>query len=147
MRRMMTGILILAAVAAVACDPTTDEGILGFGVGGGGGGGGTGGVATHLVFTQQPASTQATAAMASAVIVEALDGVGQIDTTYSDVIALSFSSNPDGAALGGNTSVSAINGVATFSNLTVDKADTGYTLLATSGALTSAVSAKFTITP
>lgn len=148
MRRVMTGILILATVAAAAaCDPTSNDGIFGFGVGDGGGGGTTGGAATHLVFTQQPASTQATAAMSSAVVVQAEDGVGQVDTTFNGVISLELSPNPDSAVLGGNSSVSAINGVATFSNLTVDKADTGYALLATSGALTSAVSAKFTITP
>jgi hypothetical protein len=144
MRRLAIGILLV--VAAAACDPTGDQGIFGFGNGGGGGGSG-GGVATHLVFTVQPQTTQATVAMATPVIVKAEDGVGAVDTSYSDVITLSFSANPDGASLGGNFSVNAINGVATFSNLTVDKADTGYVLLATSGALTSAISSKFTITP
>ncbi|HYK11504.1 MAG TPA: hypothetical protein VEV39_11945 [Gemmatimonadales bacterium] len=148
MRRLAIGLLIVAAVAA--CDPTTDEGILGFGVGGGGGGGdggGTAGVATHLVFTQQPATTQATAAMPSAVVVQAEDGLGQVDTTYSGVVTLMLSSNPDSATLGGNFSVSALNGVATFSNLTIDKADTGYVLSAASGSLTIARSSKFAITP
>ena len=146
MRRAMMGLLVLAAAAA--CDPTTDQGIFGIGTsGGGGGGGGGGGAATHLVFTAQPVNTPATQAMASSVIVQAEDGVGAVDTSYSAVITLSFSANPDGGSLGGNFSVNAVNGVANFSNLTVDKADTGYVLLATSGSLTSAISAKFTITP
>ena len=143
MRKLTIGVLLLVAAA---CDPTVDNGILGIGVSGDGGGG-TGGVATKLVFTGQPQSTQATAAMASAVTVQAEDGVGQVDTTYSGVITLSLSPNPDTASLGGNFSVSAINGVATFSNLTVDKADTGYALLATASALTGTVSVKFTVTP
>ncbi|HEX4562352.1 MAG TPA: hypothetical protein VH113_11015 [Gemmatimonadales bacterium] len=142
MRRMTMAVLVLAALAA--CNPTVDEGIFGIGSSGGGSGGGA---ATHLVFTAQPVTTQATAAMASSVIVQAEDGVGAVDTSYSDVITLSFSANPDGGSLGGNFSVNAINGVATFSNLTVDKADTGYVLLAVSGALTTATSTKFTITP
>jgi len=143
MRKLTIGVLLLVAAA---CDPTVDNGILGIGVSGDGGGG-TGGVATKLVFTGQPQSTPATAAMASAVTVQAEDGVGQVDTTYSGVITLSLSPNPDTASLGGNFSVSAINGVATFSNLTVDKADTGYALLATASALTGTVSVKFTVTP
>jgi len=148
MRRMTIAIVLLAAAAA--CDPTVDNNGP-FGIGGasgaGGGGGGTGGTATHLVFTAQPSSTPATQAMASAVIVQAEDGAGEVDTSYSDVVTLSLSSNPDGGTLGGNFSVNAINGVATLNNLTVDKADTGYVLTATSGSLTPAVSVKFTITP
>jgi hypothetical protein len=140
---MAMGILLVAAAAA--CDPAGDQGIFGFG--NGGGGGGLGGAATHLVFTVQPQTTQATVAMAASVIVQAEDGVGQVDTGYNAVITLALSSNPDTATLGGNFSVNAINGVATLSNLTVDKADTGYVLTATSGSLTPAVSVKFTITP
>lgn len=144
MRKLTIGLLLLVAAA---CDPTVDNGILGIGIGGGGGGGGTGGAATRLVFTGQPVTTQATAAMASEVTVQAEDGVGQVDTTYTGVITLSLSPNPDTASLGGNFSVSAINGIATFSNLTVDKADTGYALLATASGLTASVSVKFTVTP
>ena len=144
MRRMMIALVMLAAATAVAaCDPTVDNGILGIGVVGNGGGGG---VATRLVFTAQPQSVQATAAMPD-IIVQAEDGVGQVDTTYSDVITLALSSNPDSAVLGGNFSVTAINGVATLSNVTISKADTGYVLIAASGTLTSAFSSKFTITP
>jgi hypothetical protein len=142
MRRLTIGVLLLAAAA---CDPTADNGILGIGIGGGGGG--TGGAATHLVFTAQPQTAQVTAAMASAVLVQAEDGVGQVDTTYSGVITLALFPNPDTAALGGNFSVSAINGVATFSNLTIDKADTGYALFATASGLTATTSVKFTVTP
>ena len=146
MRGMTIGILLLAAAAA--CDPTVDSnGPFGVGGASGGGGGGGTGVATHLVITAQPSSTPATQAMASSVIVQAEDGAGAVDTSYSDVITLSLSSNPDGGTLGGNFSVNAINGVATLNNLTVDKADTGYVLTATSGALTPGVSVKFTITP
>lgn len=143
MRKFTIALLLLVAAA---CDPTADNGILGLGVGGGGGGG-TSGAATKLVFTAQPQTTQATAAMASAVVVQAEDGVGQVDTTYTGVVTLNLSSNPDTAALAGNFSVSAINGIATFSNLTIDKADTGYVLSATATGLTAAFSVKFTITP
>ena len=143
MRRLAIGIVLLAVAAG--CQPTADNGIFGIGIGGGGGGGG--GTATMLVFTQQPQTTQATAAMATPVLVEAQTALGNVDTSYNAVVTLALSSNPDSATLGGNFSVSAINGVATFSNLTVDKADTGYVLSATSGTLTTGFSSKFTITP
>ena len=142
MRRLVLGVAVL--LAAAACDPTTEVGILGTGIIGGGG---AGGAATKLVFTQQPQSTQATAAMATAVIVEAQDPLGNVDTSYNGVVTLFLSSNPDTADLGGNFSVNANFGTATFSNLTISKADTGYVLGAGSGALTSGFSSKFTITP
>ncbi|HKV72580.1 MAG TPA: hypothetical protein VJN62_15105, partial [Gemmatimonadales bacterium] len=97
--------------------------------------------------TQQPQTTQATAAMPTAVLVEAQNDLGAVDTSYNGLVTLALSSNPDSAALGGNFSVSAIFGVATFSNLTISKADTGYVLTAGSGALTAGFSSKFTITP
>ena len=143
MRRLAFGVALV--IAAAACDPATEVGVLGTGVIGGGGG--ADGAATKLVFTQQPANTQATAAMATAVVVEAQDPLGNVDTSYNGVVTLALSSNPDTAVLGGNFSVSAIFGVATFSNLTVSKADTGYVLTAGSGALTAGFSTKFTITP
>ena len=43
----------------------------------------------------------------------------------------------------GATPVNAVAGVASFSDLSIDKTGTGYTLLATSGSLTSATSAEF----
>ena len=143
MRKAAIGILVLAALAA-SCDPTTESEV-GFTTGGGGGTGT--GVATKLVFTQEPVSTQATAAMPSAVVVEAEDGLGNVDTSFTATVTLSLLSNPDTAALGGNFSVPAIAGVATFSNLTVSKADTGYSLIASSGTLATGISASFTITP
>ena len=51
----------------------------------------------------------------------------------------------DGAILSGTTTVTASGGVATFSNLAVDLAGTGYTLHATSGPLTVDTSASFDI--
>lgn len=109
--------------------------------------GGSSGAATKLAFTAQPQTTQATAAMATAVVVQAQDNLGNVDAGYNGLITLVLSSNPDTAVLGGNFSVSAVFGVATFSNLTISKADTGYVLSAASGALTQAFSTKFTVTP
>jgi len=143
MRKAAIGALLV--LAAAACDPTTESQV-GFTTGAGTGGTGTG-VATKLVFTEQPVSTRATFEMATPVVVQAQDGLGNVDTTFTSTVTLSFFANPDSASLAGNVRVSAVAGVATFPNLTISKADTGYTLIAASGTLTTAISASFTVTP
>src|SRR5206468_2952607 len=54
--------------------------------------------------------------------------------------------NPNGAVLSGTLTRAAVNGVATFDDLKLDKAGTGYTLVATSGSLPSATSSAFNTT-
>jgi len=51
------------------------------------------------------------------------------------------------AKLGGTMKVNAVAGVATFSNLNINKVGTGYTLAASANGLTSATSTTFNITP
>src|SRR6185295_7896803 len=58
---------------------------------------------------------------------------------------LAISANPGNGTLSGTNTVNAVSGVATFSNLSIDKSGTGYTLLATSSSLTAATSATFNI--
>src|SRR5207244_3426790 len=52
-----------------------------------------------------------------------------------------------GGTLSGTATGAAVSGVATFSNLSIDKTGVGYTLNAASGALTGASSAAFTVSP
>ncbi len=52
-----------------------------------------------------------------------------------------------GGTLSGTLTVASARGVATFSNLSVNNAGTGYTLTAAAPLLTSATSAAFNITP
>src|SRR5256885_10806062 len=56
------------------------------------------------------------------------------------------SSDPGGSTLGGTTTVAAVNGVASFSPLTLDKTGTGYWLTASATGLNPATSSAFTIT-
>ena len=49
--------------------------------------------------------------------------------------------------MGGTVTVNAVNGVATFSTLTMTKAGTGYTLNATAAGVTGATSTAFNIIP
>ena len=104
----------------------------------------TGLPATQVVFKQQPSSTVAGTTMAPAVTVAVEDAVGQVVTSSAATVSLAVTQA--GITLGGTTSVAAVNGIATFSNLTVTKAGTGYTLTAASAGLTSAVSTPFNVT-
>lgn len=103
--------------------------------------------ATHLVFSQQPASAVAGAAIAPAVTVSALDAFDNVDTAYAAQVDASIGSNPGGGTLTGTTPKAATNGVATFSDLNINKTGVGYTLHATSGTLTDATSSTFDISP
>ena len=96
-----------------------------------------------VAFTAQPSSIVAGTTMTPAVRVAIEDRNGNVVTSSSLPVSLALS--PSGPTLFGTTTVNAVNGVATFSNLTVTKVGS-YTLTATSGALTSATSTAFSVT-
>jgi uncharacterized repeat protein (TIGR03803 family) len=71
--------------------------------------------------------------------VNVLQSSGTLSSADSSIVTLSIQSGPNGAILGGTTSVVAVNGVATFTNLTLSLPG-NYTLIATDGSLSSAIS-------
>ena len=101
--------------------------------------------ATQLVFTQQPPSTVkvSTAFTMKAAIA---DAYGNVVTTASGTVSVAIANNPTGATLGGTLTVTASAGVASFTNLTINKTGTGYTLRVTSGSLASATSNPINVT-
>jgi len=103
------------------------------------------GSATTLVFTQQPQTTAAGTAIAP-VQVAAQDDAGRTVTTFTGPITVSLDANPGGDPLAPRT-VNAVNGLATFSNLRIDKAAPGYTLVATANGLPTVPSVAFAIVP
>ncbi|HJS42583.1 MAG TPA: hypothetical protein VJ755_03860, partial [Gemmatimonadales bacterium] len=105
----------------------------------------SGPTATQLSFRAQPQHTMAGSTLAP-VRVEVRDDNGKAVTGFSDLVTLSFGANPGGGALGGTTAIRAIAGVATFSDLTIDKSGSGYRLMATAGSLPPAVSSRFDVT-
>ncbi len=102
--------------------------------------------ATHLAFSVPPTNTPVGATITPAVKVSALDASENRVTTFTGAITLALSANSGGGTLSGGGSVDAVNGVATFGSLSIDKAGSGYTLTATSGQLTDATSDRFDIT-
>lgn len=102
--------------------------------------------ASELVFNVQPGNTVAGSLMA-AIEVEARDANGEIDPTYTGSITIAIANNPGGGAVTGTTTRAASGGVATFSDMMINKTGTGYTLQATSSGLSSATSSSFNVTP
>ena len=76
------------------------------------------------------------------------DQYGNVVTTAAntDTVKVAFANNATGATLGGTPSVTASQGVATFSGLTINKTGSGYTLQVTSSGLSSAVSSAISVT-
>jgi hypothetical protein len=109
----------------------------GFSIGSGGG--------NRLAFVVEPSTVAAGAAITPAVQVAIQDANGNVSTSASDSVFLTIGTNPGGAALTG-AKAKAVNGVATFSALSLDKAGTGYTLHASAGGLTGATSSAFNVT-
>ena len=89
----------------------------------------------NLSFSVQPDETDISVAITPSVVVQVLDSIGQVVTGYSGLVVMTLSTNPTSATLGGTTSVAAVNGVATFSNLTINRSGEGFKLKATSGSL------------
>src|SRR5437870_4721392 len=100
----------------------------------------------QLAFTVEPPdSAAAGAAFAPAVQVSALDAAGNLVPTFADGVTVALGNNPGGGTLGGTTAVAAVNGVATFTTLTLDKTAPGYWLIATETGLSKATSSAFDV--
>jgi hypothetical protein len=99
--------------------------------------------ATQLGFLQQPSAATAAIPISPAVRVAVQNDQGGTVTGATTQVTLALAANPGGATLGGTTTVAAVNGIATFADLTLDKAAAGYTLIATAGNLASATSSPF----
>ena len=103
------------------------------------------GAAAKLGFLVPPSDATAGTSIAPAVKVEIRDAGGNRVTGACNSVTLGIVANPGGGTLSGTNPVSAASGVATFANLSINKRGTGYTLQATSGALTAATSPPFDI--
>src|SRR5216684_5057715 len=91
---------------------------------------------THLGFSQQPQTTEAGAAITPPVQVAALDASEHVVQGFTGTIGVALEPASNGGTLSGGTPINAVNGIATFPNLSVDKAGNGYTLQATASGLT-----------
>jgi hypothetical protein len=105
----------------------------------------TAGVASKLVFSVQPSSATAGAAISPAVQVTIEDSQNNIVTTAVNQITIAIGTNPSSGTLSGTVQANAVAGVATFSTLSINNAGTGYTLAASASGLTGATSSAINI--
>ena len=101
----------------------------------------------ELVFTVQPNKTAEKATIRPAVQVTARERSGRTSRRFTRQVTLSITrgTGAAGGVLSGTTTVTTIAGVATFTNLSIDKGGTGYILSAVAAGLTG-TSAPFEIT-
>ena len=96
-----------------------------------------------LAFGTQPVTTTAGTPFTVTVLIQ--DAAGNTVPSSSALVTIAL--NPaNGATLGGTKTVAAVNGVATFSGLTITKAVTNIAIRATSPGLTARTSNSFSIT-
>ncbi|HEX8699879.1 MAG TPA: hypothetical protein VF815_13635 [Myxococcaceae bacterium] len=100
------------------------------------------GDASRLVFSQQPGNRSVRQTF-STVQVMITDDYGNLAAVGAPDITLAL--NPGTVTLNGTRVVAPVDGVASFTTLSVDQEGNGYTLVATAGTLTSATSASFNI--
>src|SRR2546430_2144210 len=133
---MRTGFLIAIAVSAplviVAC--------------GGEAGPTQPAAATKLVFTVQPTSAAGAQPITPAVQIAVQDASGNTVTSASATVTVALVANPGAGTLSGTLTVAATQGIATFSNLRIDRPGSGYTLAASAGGLSGATSVPFAVT-
>src|SRR5439155_1237644 len=103
--------------------------------------------AARLAFSVEPTNTTAGSVIAPAVRVTALDAQGNPATGFTGNVTIAIGANPGGAALSGSASVAAVAGVATFGDLSLNRAGTGYTLTASAIGPTGATSTPFDVAP
>jgi hypothetical protein len=91
--------------------------------------------ATALTFLVQPSDVVSGAAISPAPRIQILDAFANLVTSATNGVAIAFGSNPPGGALSGTLTQPAVAGVATFGNLSVDRAGAGYTLSASASGI------------
>ncbi|MFN0071279.1 MAG: hypothetical protein ACKVVP_07290, partial [Chloroflexota bacterium] len=101
-----------------------------------------------LTFSSQPSGGQAGAAFSVQPVVTVKDANNNTVTAFTGPITLSLKTGTGtpGATLNGTATTNAINGVATFSGLSIDKAGTGYVLTASAPGVTAIPSTPFAVT-
>ncbi|MHB8877757.1 MAG: beta strand repeat-containing protein, partial [Myxococcaceae bacterium] len=103
--------------------------------------------AYKLAFKTAPASATAGVALTPAPEVVVQDALGGAVPGAATSVTLDLGDNPGNATLSGTTTLSAVNGVARFPGVSIDKAGAGYTLVASAPGLESATSGPLGVSP
>jgi len=102
----------------------------------------------HLAFTVQPSTTPPLVPFLRGVQVAVLDALGNEVTTFNGPVTIAIGRNGGmvmPGALYGTKTVNAVNGVATFSDLSIDQPGNGYTLVVSAAGVVGVESTTFNI--
>lgn len=100
------------------------------------------------MFTVQPSNTLPFATIEPPVEVAAVDDDGNIVATFAGVVTIAIGDDASllgNARLSGRTEVAAVNGVARFSDLSIDQIGLGYTLRVSASGLAGTDSEPFNV--
>lgn len=106
---------------------------------------GTPQVATQLVISTQPAGATPATPFTTQPVVEVRDASNVLVSSSTSFVAVSLNGGT-GGTLSGTLIVQAVGGVATFTDLSINQAGTGYSLTFSAINLTSATSTSFDVT-
>lgn len=101
--------------------------------------------ATSLEFVVQPSSEIAGDSISPSITVRILDQLGNPFSATNN-ITLAIGTNPSSGVIAGTLTQAAVAGVATFNDISLDRAGVGYTLTASAAGLSGDTSDAFTIT-
>ncbi|MEJ2152679.1 MAG: invasin domain 3-containing protein, partial [Gemmatimonadota bacterium] len=104
------------------------------------------GSADRLEIVQQPSTTAVGALFVPRVSVRVVDANGNTVPSFTGPISVAIGNNPGGGSLIGTTTVNAVGGTATFPNLAISQAGSGYTLVFSGAGFTPVTSIPFTVT-
>ena len=102
----------------------------------------------HLAFSVQPQRTLPFMTITPPVQVTVVDELGNPVTSFTGAVTIAIGHNGGmllPGTLSGTKTVTAVNGVATFSDLSIDQPGNGYTLIVSGPGVTSSESAPFNI--
>jgi alpha-tubulin suppressor-like RCC1 family protein len=100
----------------------------------------------RLAFiTQPPTSVEGTVVMAPAVRVAMQDAGGNTIVGATNAVTVALRATPQGGTLTGTATINAVGGVATFSDVAVDKPQGGYALMALAQGFTPVTSDTFRV--
>lgn len=106
----------------------------------------TTGAAAKIGFIVSPSNSVSMVSISPAIKVAIQDANGNTVTSSNGTIALAIGTNPNTGSLSGTAAVATVNGVATFSDLNIDRSGIGYTLVASLGGFSDTSSSSFNIT-
>jgi alpha-tubulin suppressor-like RCC1 family protein len=105
----------------------------------------TAAAAAQLAFMTQPSQTEGSEPVKPAVRLQIRDRFSNHVTAATNQVTIGLAANPSQSPISGTLTVAADAGVATFSNVRIDRPSSGYRLAAAADGLAGATSAAFTI--